>query len=97
MSYIKHNWQFYKKVNLDELKKEELLDLIKNAIEIEPTIIERRNTIYKDRYWDWYKPSVTWLGWNGLTSNGSNLTWDTLNLDFNNYSQDQLITLCSSL
>jgi hypothetical protein len=92
MQYIKHNWQFYQKIELKDLDKKELIKLITEAIEIEPKIVERWNTIYRD-YW-WYKPlyyntpTVT-IWWTITSTNASG--------DFTYYNKGQLLTLCSSL
>ena len=58
MQYIKRDWKFYKEINLDSLSKEELVDLIKNAIEINPTIVEKRSSypVYVEKYSRW-KPT----------------------------------------
>jgi len=55
MEYIKHKDSFYKKVELEELDKKELIKLITEAIEIEPKIIERRSSypVYVEKYPQW--------------------------------------------
>jgi hypothetical protein len=54
MEYLKNKWEFYKKIDLKDLWKLELIKLIKEAIEYEPervtTIIERNQPYYINRY-----------------------------------------------
>lgn len=42
--FIVHEWKYYKEVNVDELDKDELLEIIKNSKNISTKII------YQDRY-----------------------------------------------
>lgn len=47
MKYIKHLWKFYKEVILEDLSKEELVDLITNAKEVKPEVIEEITRVYE--------------------------------------------------
>ncbi|MCK9369846.1 hypothetical protein M0R04_08070 [Candidatus Dojkabacteria bacterium] len=60
MKYIKHSGKFYQEIDLKDLDKKELIKLIMEAVEVEPTIVERRKEypVYVDRY-KW-RPSVTY-------------------------------------
>jgi len=54
MSYIKHSWKFYKEVRLEDLSKEELVELITNAKEVKPEVIEKITRVYES--YPRYKP-----------------------------------------
>lgn len=62
MEYIKHRNEFYKKIELKDLDKKELIKLITEAVEINPTVIERRNSypVYIDRIKPRYNNPITW-------------------------------------
>lgn len=74
MEYIKHDGNFYKKIDLKELDKKELIKLITEAIELNPKIVERWSTypVYIDRI----KPIIPDYPYN--------ITWCQSNL--NNFS-----------
>lgn len=97
MTYIKHNGNFYKEVEIEKLPKEELIKIIKEAIEINPQIIERWNTIreYVDRY-PWWEKSITrlWTAWDTIT-----MAWnvDNITTNFANMDNNDLITLCNTI
>lgn len=97
MTYIKHNGKFYKEVEIEKLPKEELIKIIKEAIEINPQIIERWNTIreYVDRYPRWNR-DVTRIGgtswWLTQAGNISDITTNFVTMD-----QNDLITLCKTI
>lgn len=64
--YIKHWNKFYKEINIDSLTKKDLIDIIENAIVVNPQVIN--NVITKEIYrqyprWQnqtWAVSSVWW-------------------------------------
>lgn len=69
--YIKHNWDYYKKINLNDLDKKELIKLIENAVQVENKIIRTVEHVY-DRRW-YNQPYInTYCNWTTLTNSASN-------------------------
>jgi len=85
--YIKHNGTYYKQIDLSDLDKKELIKLILEAVEINPTIIDRWTSypVYIEKYKPYYNQprSVTYC--------------NALNEDLNNLDHTQLTTLCSTI
>jgi len=88
------------------MTKEELVDLITNAIEVNPSVIEKRSTypVYIEKYPNWNQR------WNGnvmLNNNNSTkiMTRDTsISSEYNNIStnllsvsHDDLINMCNNI
>lgn len=97
MEYIKHNGQFFKKIDLKELDKKELIKLITEAIEIEPRVIERRHSY--PRWWYNYKINTSD---SSISTNAISTSWTLTNVgsiiaSLNNLTTDNLITLASTI
>lgn len=61
--YIKHWNKFYKEINIDSLTKKDLIDIIENAIVVNPQVIN--NVITKEIYREYpWRQRQTW----GITS-----------------------------
>ena len=67
--YIKHWNKFYKEINIDSLTKKDLIDIIENAIVVNPQVINNVITkeIYREYPWrqrqTWGITSVWWNVW----------------------------------
>lgn len=84
--YIKHLWKFYKLVDLNELSKYELIDLITNAVEVEKTV--------KYEYVDRWIKSPVWQPYITYTSSGT----PTLNkTNLTTCNKSDLVTLANSI
>ncbi len=83
MEYLKHKSEFYKKINLKELWKAELIKLIKEAVEYEP---ERVTTIIKENNYTY--PNHVQYGNDVTCLTDSNL---------NKMNNDSLMALCNDI
>lgn len=87
MTYLKHQWKYYKEINLESLTKEELIELIQNAIVVAST------TAYVDHTYRWRNTSQ----WRPYITSDSNTT-TTLNLSaLRNEGNESLINLAKSI
>lgn len=102
MEYVKHNWEYFKKVELKDLDKKELIKLITDAIEIQPRIIERWNTYPRWSNWFYvsYKSSLsdtTLISAWGATTCTKLASWWTLTDCITSLPKSDLINLCKTL
>ena len=49
MTYIKHWQKFYKEIDIDSLTKKELIEILKNAIELNPQVVDRVKDIARSQ------------------------------------------------
>lgn len=62
MEYVKHNWEYYKKVDIATLEKDELVELIKNAEEWKPQVIVKEVEKYvESKKWEYQPSPYGWL------------------------------------
>lgn len=87
MRYIKHAGKFYKEIKLDDLSKDDLIDLIKNAVEVNNTTYP----IYVDR---WVK-TYPWINTYVSSAKDNALTLDYQALK--NESQSHLASFADGL
>lgn len=92
MQYVKHNGEYFRKIELKDLDKKELIKLIEEAVAIEPKVVHTWN-----HYGRWgngnYTTTAQAINTNvSLTSSNTGITAKLNGLDKN-----QLVTLCATI
>ena len=91
--YLKHWNKFYKEINIDSLTKKDLIDIIENAIVVNPQIIN--NVITKEIYRQYPR-------WKGQTWTVSSVWWsaslnDIAKSNLNKMNKQDLYSLSMSV